>query len=112
VSADGTTDITFTVKRQDIEQAAALVTGVAASIGARGVSVDRKIAKVSLVGVGMKSHAGIASRMFRTLADEGINIQIITTSEIRISVVIDEKYLELAVRSLHTAFGLGGEAAA
>src|SRR5690606_18622739 len=103
VSADGTTDITFTVKRQDSEQAAALVSAIAEKVGARGVSVDKKIAKVSLVGVGMKSHAGIASRMFKTLADEGINIQIITTSEIRISVVIDEKYLELAVRALHAA---------
>jgi len=112
VSADGTTDITFTVKRQDSEQAAALVSAIAEKVGARGVSVDKKIAKVSLVGVGMKSHAGIASRMFKTLADEGINIQIITTSEIRISVVIDEKYLELAVRALHAAFGLGGETAA
>ena len=112
VSADGTTDITFTVKRQDSEKAAALVTAVAEQIGARGVTVDSKIAKVSLVGVGMRSHAGIASRMFKTLADEGINIQIITTSEIRISIVIDEKYLELAVRALHAAFGLGGEAAA
>lgn len=112
VAADGTTDITFTVKRQDVEQAASIVTKVADGIGARGVTVDRKIAKVSMVGVGMKSHAGIASLMFKTLAEEGINIQIITTSEIRISVVIEEKYLELAVRSLHAAFGLGGEAAA
>lgn len=112
VAADGTTDITFTVKRQDVEQAASIVTKVADGIRARGVTVDRKIAKVSMVGVGMKSHAGIASLMFKTLAEEGINIQIITTSEIRISVVIEEKYLELAVRSLHAAFGLGGEAAA
>lgn len=111
-AADGTTDITFTVKRQDIEQAQNIVTRVAETIGARGVSVDRKIAKVSLVGVGMRSHAGIASKMFKTLAEEAINIQIITTSEIKISVVIDEKYLELAVRSLHSAFGLGGETAA
>ena len=112
VSADGTTDITFTVKRQDIENASRLVTAVAEQIGARGVTVDSKIAKVSLVGVGMRSHAGIASRMFKTLADEGINIKIITTSEIRISIVIDEKYLELAVRSLHAAFGLGDKTAA
>jgi aspartate kinase len=78
-------------------------------VKARDVSLDTKIAKISLVGVGMRSHAGIASKMFKTLADESINIQIITTSEIKISVVIDEKYLELAVRSLHSAFGLGEE---
>ena len=111
VSADGTTDITFTVKRQDSEQTRKLVTAVAQQVGARDVSVDNKIAKVSLVGVGMRSHAGIASQMFKTLADESINIQIITTSEIKISVVIEEKYLELAVRSLHSAFGLGEETA-
>ncbi len=110
VSADGTTDITFTVKRQDAEQTREIVDAVAQSVGARAVSVDRKIAKVSLVGVGMRSHAGIASKMFKILADESINIQIITTSEIKISVVIEEKYLELAVRALHSAFGLGEEA--
>ncbi|MDP2379058.1 MAG: aspartate kinase [Pseudohongiella sp.] len=111
-AAGNSTDITFTVKRQDLEQAREIVEGVARSIGAEGVSVDKKIAKVSLVGVGMRSHAGIASLMFKTLAEEAINIQIITTSEIKISVVIDEKYLELAVRSLHAAFGLGEEALA
>jgi aspartate kinase len=111
VSADGSTDITFTVKRQDSEQTRALVAGIAERIGAQDVSFDKKIAKVSLVGVGMRSHAGIASKMFKILADESINIQIITTSEIKISVVIEEKYLELAVRSLHAAFGLGGEPA-
>ncbi|MBC54529.1 MAG: aspartate kinase [Gammaproteobacteria bacterium] len=109
VAADGSTDITFTVKRQDSEKTRALVAGIAERIGAKDVSFDKKIAKVSLVGVGMRSHAGIASKMFKTLADESINIQIITTSEIKISVVIEEKYLELAVRSLHAAFGLGGE---
>lgn len=112
VSADGTTDITFTVKRQDAEQTRQIVGLVAKDVDARDVSVDTHIAKVSIVGVGMRSHAGIASRMFKTLADESINIQIITTSEIKISVVIEEKYLELAVRSLHTAFGLEGETAA
>lgn len=111
VSADGTTDITFTVKRQDTEQTRSLVAGIAARIGAKDVSIDKKIAKVSLVGVGMRSHAGIASKMFKTLADESINIQIITTSEIKISVVVEEKYLELAVRSLHAVFGLGVDAA-
>jgi aspartate kinase len=112
VSADGTTDITFTVKRQDAEQTREIVGLIAKDVDARDVSVDTRIAKVSIVGVGMRSHAGIASRMFKTLADESINIQIITTSEIKISVVIEEKYLELAVRSLHAAFGLEGETAA
>ncbi|MDO8270737.1 MAG: aspartate kinase [Gammaproteobacteria bacterium] len=107
VSADGTTDITFTVKRADAEQTRQIINRIAADVKARDISLDTKIAKISLVGVGMRSHAGIASKMFKTLADESINIQIITTSEIKISVVIDEKYLELAVRSLHSAFGLG-----
>lgn len=109
VSADGTTDITFTVKRQDAEQARQILGRIAEDVKARDISLDTRIAKISLVGVGMRSHAGIASRMFKTLADESINIQIITTSEIKISVVIDEKYLELAVRSLHSAFELGDE---
>ncbi|MEK7259578.1 MAG: aspartate kinase [Pseudomonadota bacterium] len=109
VSADGTTDITFTVKRADAEQTRQIIGRIASDVKARDVSLDTKIAKISLVGVGMRSHAGIASKMFKTLADESINIQIITTSEIKISVVIDEKYLELAVRSLHSAFGLGEE---
>jgi aspartate kinase len=108
VSADGTTtDITFTVKRADSEQTRQIIGRIAGDVQARDVSVDTKIAKISLVGVGMRSHAGIASKMFKTLADDSINIQIITTSEIKISVVIDEKYLELAVRSLHSAFELG-----
>lgn len=112
VSADGSTDITFTVKHQYSEQTRALVAEIAERIGAKDVSFDNKIAKLSLVGVGMRSHAGIASKMFKTLADETIIIQIITTSEIKISVVIEEKYLELAVRSLHAAFGLEGGVAA
>ena len=107
VSADGTTDITFTVKRSDCAQAQSILQQVAPEIGAHQVSVDDRICKVSIVGVGMRSHAGIASRMFKTLADENINIQIITTSEIKISIVIEEKYLELAVRALHAAFELG-----
>ncbi len=106
-SADGTTDITFTVKRGDSNKATVILKRVAPEIGAREVSVDDEIAKVSIVGVGMRSHAGIASKMFKTLADENINIQIITTSEIKISIVIEEKYLELAVRALHKAFELG-----
>jgi len=110
VSLDGTTtDITFTVKRQDCEQTQQIIGRIADSVRARSVFVDAKIAKVSLVGVGMRSHAGIASKMFKTLAAESINIQIITTSEIKISVVIEEKYLELAVRSLHAAFDLALE---
>ncbi len=111
VSADGTTDFTFTVARGDMKKAVAVLEKVAADLGAREVIADDHIAKVSLVGVGMRSHAGVASKMFATLAKENINIQMISTSEIKISVVVEEKYLELAVRSLHTAFGLDAEAA-
>lgn len=99
-------DISFTVQRKDGDKAARISEQVAKEIGAQEVRVDNKVAKVSLVGVGMRSHAGIASKMFEALAKESINIQLITTSEIKISVVIDEKYLELAVRVLHSAFGL------
>jgi aspartate kinase len=99
-------DISFTVQRKDGDKAARICEKVAKEIGATEVRVDNKVAKVSLVGVGMRSHAGIASKMFGALAKESINIQLITTSEIKISVVIDEKYLELAVRVLHSAFGL------
>ena len=106
-AADGTNDITFTVKRGESERAKSILDNIAGSLKARAVDLDTKICKVSLVGVGMKSHAGIASKMFEVLAQEGINIQIITTSEIKISVVIEEKYLELAVRALHSAFELG-----
>ncbi len=108
VGADDTTDFTFTVHRNDYEKALGLLERTAADLGARSVSGDKKIAKISLVGVGMRSHAGIASRMFECLAKEGINIQMISTSEIKISVVIDEKYLELGVRALHSGFGLEG----
>ncbi|OFZ69806.1 MAG: aspartate kinase [Betaproteobacteria bacterium RBG_16_58_11] len=107
VGADGTTtDFTFTVHRNDFTKAMDILKKVQTSIGAREVKGDDKTAKVSLVGVGMRSHSGIASNMFKTLAAEGINIQMISTSEIKISVVIDEKYLELAVRVLHKAFNL------
>jgi len=106
VGADGTTDFTFTVHRNEYKKALEVLKGVQAHIGAREISGDDRIAKVSVIGVGMRSHAGIASNMFRTLAEEGINIQMISTSEIKISVVIDEKYMELAVRVLHKAFGL------
>ena len=106
VGADGSTDFTFTVHRNEYKKALEVLKGVQSHIGARQISGDDRIAKVSVIGVGMRSHAGIASNMFRTLAEEGINIQMISTSEIKISVVIDEKYMELAVRVLHKAFGL------
>lgn len=109
VSADGTTDLTFTVHKNDMSKAVSVLETVAKEIGAREVRSNDSVAKVSIVGVGMRSHAGVASRMFTALADDRINIQMITTSEIKISVIIDERYLELAVRSLHTAFGLDAE---
>lgn len=111
VSRDNTTDFTFTVHRNDFRKAEEILRQVAESIGAREVAGDSKIAKVSIVGVGMRSHAGVASKMFEALSNDGINIQMISTSEIKISVVIDEKYLELAVRGLHTAFGLDADTA-
>jgi len=106
IGADGCTDFTFTVHRNDYAKALDLLQRTSAELGAKQVIGDDKIVKASLVGVGMRSHAGIANTMFQTLAREGINIRMISTSEIKISVVIDEKYLELAVRSLHEAFGL------
>ena len=106
VGLDQTTDLTFTVHRNEMAKAEAILKDTARELGAKEVSSDAKIAKVSIVGVGMRSHAGVASKMFEALAAEGINIQMITTSEIKISVVIDEKYLELAVRALHAAFEL------
>ncbi len=106
VGADMSTDFTFTVRREDYEQALEILENIAKNIDARQVTGDNKIAKLSMVGVGMRSHAGVASKMFRVLADESINIQMISTSEIKISVVIDEKYLELAARALHSAFDL------
>jgi aspartate kinase len=109
VGHDNTTDFTFTVARGDLARAQEILQGVVAEIGAKSVESDSKIAKVSVVGVGMRSHAGVASQMFSALADVGINILMITTSEIKISVIIEEKYLELAVRALHTAFGLDAE---
>ncbi|CAK16583.1 aspartate kinase [Pseudomonas entomophila] len=110
VSHDNTTDFTFTVHRNEYEKALAVLENTAREIGAREVIGDTKIAKVSIVGVGMRSHAGVASRMFEALAKESINIQMISTSEIKVSVVIEEKYLELAVRALHTAFELDAPA--
>jgi aspartate kinase len=106
VSHDGLTDFSFTVNRNDYAKTLKLLEPVVKHIKARGVEGGEKIAKVSVVGVGMRSHAGIASSAFRTLAEEGINIEMISTSEIKISIVINEKYMELAVRALHKAFGL------
>jgi aspartate kinase len=106
VSHDGLTDFSFTVNRNEYHKTLKLLDPVVKHIKARGVEGGDKIAKVSVVGVGMRSHAGIASSAFRTLAEEGINIEMISTSEIKISIVINEKYMELAVRALHKAFGL------
>ena len=106
IGADGTTDFTFTVHHNDYKKALDILHDIAKELGVREVQGDVSIVKISLVGVGMRSHAGIASTMFKALADEGINIQMISTSEIKISVVVHEKYLELGVRALHAAFNL------
>lgn len=106
IAADNTTDLTFTVNRSDMDKAKAVVDKIAKEIGAQDVATDDSIVKISIVGVGMRSHAGVAVTMFTALADENINIQMITTSEIKISVIVEDRYLELAVRSLHAAFGL------
>jgi aspartate kinase len=106
-SVDGMTDFSFTVHRNEYAKAMDVLNGkVKVHIGAANLVGDARICKVSVVGIGMRSHVGIASQMFRTLAEEGINIQMISTSEIKISVVIEDKYMELAVRALHKAFGL------
>ena len=106
IGQDGLTTMSFTVHRNDYPAAMSLLGGIAAELGARSVGGDDQIAKISLVGVGMRSHAGVAAAMFDALAAEGINIRMISTSEIKISVIVDEKYVELAVRTLHEAFGL------
>ena len=106
IAEDATTDVTFTVHRRDYAKAMEILQQAAKAMGARQVTGDDKIVKISLVGVGMRSHAGIASKMFEALSEEGINIRMISTSEIKISVVVDEKYLELGVRALHEAFQL------
>ena len=106
VAKDNSATITFTVHRNDLAQAEALLGQIADDLGAQEVDADDRIAKVSIVGVGMRSHAGVAAQMFESLAQEGINIQLITTSEIKITVVIEERYLELAVRALHSGFEL------
>ncbi len=109
ISHDKTADFTFTVGRNDLVRAEEVLNRVAKEINAEKVTSDKKIAKVSVVGVGMRSHAGVASQMFAALAEVGINILMITTSEIKISVIIEEKFLELAVRALHSSFGLDKE---
>ncbi|TMJ33984.1 MAG: ACT domain-containing protein, partial [Alphaproteobacteria bacterium] len=109
VSSDGeTANITFTVARKDMRKALEVLQGLKDKVGYHKLTHSFDVAKVSVVGIGMRSHAGVASKMFKTLAEKGINIQAITTSEIKISVLIDEAYTELAVRSLHTAYGLEG----
>ena len=109
VSHDGFTDMTFTTAKADAKKAHKLMEKVASELGAKRVAVDEEIAKISIVGSGMRSHSGIATKMFTILSDEGINIEMISTSEIKISCVIREKYGELAVRALHTGFGLDAE---
>jgi len=109
ISRDGLTDISFTLPRADRQRAEHVLAGIAKDIGAEGVVADDRVAKVSIVGVGMRSHAGVAARMFAAMSTEGINIQMISTSEIAVSCVIEDKYTELAVRALHDAFELGRE---
>ncbi|WP_243311544.1 aspartate kinase [Fundidesulfovibrio agrisoli] len=109
-SSDGYTDMTFTISRADLDQTLAILEGVQKEIGAEGVQHDLNVAKVSVVGVGMRNHSGVASTMFQALQAENINIKLIATSEIKITCLIDEKYIELAVRALHTAFGLDKKA--
>ena len=108
-SIEGHTDLTFTVSKKEIGQIRKILEVVAKEVGAQGILFDEKIAKISIIGVGMRSHAGVASKMFSTLAKEGINILMISTSEIKISCAIEAKYTELAVRVLHDAFGLEQE---
>jgi aspartate kinase len=109
ISREGLTDISFTLPRADRQRAERVLADLAKEIGAAGVTADDRIAKISIVGVGMRSHAGVAARMFRAMSIEGINIQMISTSEIAVSCVIEDKYTELAVRALHDVFALGGE---
>jgi len=109
ISRDGYTDISFTLPRADRARAEQVLANAAREVGAQGVATDDRVAKVSIVGVGMRSHAGVAARMFDTLSKEGVNIQMISTSEIAVSCVIEDKYTELAVRALHDAFELGAE---
>jgi len=109
ISKDGVTDLTFTVPKSEIKAALEIIRPVSEELGVREILTDEDVAKVSIIGVGMKTHAGVAAKMFRCLSEEGINIHLINTSEIKISCVIREKYTELAVRTLHDAFGLEKE---
>lgn len=109
VSQSGSTDFTFTVTKADFKKALQITGEAAKGVDAKEVISDENISKISVVGVGMRSHAGVATKMFQALAAEGINIQMISTSEIKVSVVIDSKYTELAVRVLHDAFGMAGK---
>jgi aspartate kinase len=107
ISADGkTTDLTFTVSRADLDRAVEVLQGCREALGFHALKPDPNVVKVSVIGVGMRSHAGVAKQMFQTLADKGINIQVISTSEIKVSVLIAAEYTELALRALHTAYGL------
>ena len=108
VSAEGTTDMTFTVGRADLARAQSILDANQETIGSNTLLTDSNVAKISVVGMGMRSHAGVASTMFATLASKGINIQVISTSEIKVSILIGAEYTELAVRALHTAYGLDG----
>jgi aspartate kinase len=109
VSADGaTTDMTFTVGKADLERALQVLEEKRVELGFHALRPDSNVVKVSVIGVGMRSHAGVAQQMFKTLADRGINIQVISTSEIKVSVLIASEYTELALRALHTAYGLDG----
>ena len=107
-AADGTTDMTFTVGKTDLPRARAALDAISAQVGFSEIITDPNVAKISVVGIGMRSHAGVANTMFQALADKGINIEVISTSEIKVSVLIAADYTELAVRALHTAYGLDG----
>lgn len=111
-SHDGRTDLSFTVGKTDLSRAREVAEQVARDIKAGGVATDNDVAKISIVGVGMRNHSGVAAKMFQVLAQEGINIQVISTSEIKVSCLVHSKYTELAVRALHTAFGLDKPASA
>jgi aspartate kinase len=111
VSDDGkTTDLTFTVARSELDRAVAVLESSRAALGFHSLKPDRNVVKISVIGIGMRSHAGVAKQMFQTLADKAINIQVISTSEIKVSVLIAAEYAELAVRALHTAYGLDADA--
>ena len=111
IGADGTTDMTFTVGKADLARAKDVLEKARPELGFEAILADPEVAKISVVGVGMRSHAGVANTMFRALAEKGINIQVISTSEIKVSVLVAADYTELAVRALHTAYGLDGPAA-